>query len=129
MTAAQAEAVTVEVVPPAAVLHIHATIDATVAPSLRQVLADAIDRHAHVVVDLADVPTLDPKGLAVLVRGHRRARRRAGWVCLVAPSRFVLTVLHTMRVDGIFPIFDDCASALDWLSPQDAPALQVAQDG
>lgn len=129
MTAAQAESVTVESLPHAAVLHIHATIDATVAPGLRQFLADAIDRYAHVVVDLAEVPTLGPEGLAVLVRGHRRARRLNGWVCLAAPSRFVVTVLHTMHVDGVFPMFDDCASALDWLNPSDASTLQVAQDG
>jgi anti-sigma B factor antagonist len=129
MTAAQVEAVTVEALPEAAVLHIHADIDATVAPCLRQVLADAIDRYAHVVVDLADVPTLGPEGLAVLVRGHRRARRLNGWVCLAAPSRFVVTVLHTMRVDGVFPIFDDCASALDWLGAPAGSTLQVAQDG
>lgn len=115
MTAAQAEVVTVEALPHAAVLHIHADIDATVVPRLRQILADMVDRHAHVVIDLAEVPTLDPEGLAVLVRAHRRARRLNGWVCFAAPSRFVVTVLHTMHVDGIFPIFSDCASALDWL--------------
>ena len=121
MTATQAEVVTVESLPYAAVLHIHADIDATVAPALRHQLADAIDRYAHVVVDLAEVPTLGPEGLAVLVRGHRRARRLNGWVCLAAPSRFVVTVLHTMHVDGVFPMFDDCAEALDWLSSDTVP--------
>ena len=45
-------------------MHIHANIDADVAPCLRDILADTIDRHAHVVVDLAEVPTLGPEGLA-----------------------------------------------------------------
>jgi anti-sigma B factor antagonist len=36
-------------------------------------------------------------------------------VVLAGPSRFVITVLHTMHVDGLFPIFDDCPAALDWL--------------
>ncbi len=121
MTAAQAEVVTVEALPHAAVLHIHADIDATVAPRLRDTLADAIDRYAHVVVDLSEVPTLGPEGLAVLVRAHRRARRLNGWVCFAAPSRFVVTVLHTMHVDGIFPIFDDCAEALEWLTGPAVP--------
>jgi anti-anti-sigma factor len=120
MTAAMAEVVTVEALPEAAILHIHADIDATVAGGLRDVLAGAIDRYAHVVVDLAEVPTLGPEGLGVLVRAHRRARRLNGWVCFAAPSRFVLTVLHTMHVDGVFPIFDDCESALEWLG---SPAI------
>jgi anti-sigma B factor antagonist len=124
VTAAQAEVVTLEVRPEAAVLHIHADLDATVAPGLREILADMIDRHAHVVVDLSEVPKLGPEGLAVLVRAHRRARRLNGWICFAAPSRFVLTVLHTMHVDGIFPIFDDCAEALDWLPGPAVPQQQ-----
>ena len=121
MTPARTAAVSVEPLAHAAVVHIHGGIDATVAPCLRDVLADTIDRHARVVVDLAQVPTLGPEGLAVLVRAHRRARRRDGWVCFAAPSRFVVTVLHTMHVDGVFPIFDDCAAALQWLLAPAAP--------
>jgi len=121
MTAARTEMVTVETLPQAAVLHIHADIDAAVAPCLRDILADTIDRHAHVVVDLTEVPTLGPEGLAVLVRAHRRARRLNGWVCFAAPSRFVVTVLHTMHVDGVFPIFADCAEALEWLGTPAVP--------
>jgi anti-anti-sigma factor len=101
--------------PNAAVVHVRADIDAQVAGSLRQTLAEAVDRYGHVVLDLSDVATLDPAGLAALVRAHQRARRRDALVCFAGPSRFVLTVLHTMHVDGLFPIFDDCGSALEWL--------------
>lgn len=99
----------------AVVVRVRAGIDATVAPTLREGLTEAVDRHPHVVVDLSAVPTLDDVGLGLLVRAHRRARRRAGVVVLAGPSRFVITVLHTMHVDGLFPIFDDCPAALDWL--------------
>ncbi|BCJ48657.1 anti-sigma-B factor antagonist [Actinoplanes sp. NBRC 14428] len=101
--------------PGATVVHVRACLDAAVAPDLREALAAAVRRHPHVVIDLAGVHTLDDTGLGVLVRAHRTARRDGGVVCLVAPSRFVLTVLHTMHVDGLFPVFDDCAEALDWL--------------
>jgi len=101
--------------PHAAVVHVRADIDARVAGALRQILCDAVDRYGHVVLDLTDVATLDPAGLAALVRAHRWARRRDAVVCLAGPSRFVVTVLHTMRVDGLFPIFDDRRSALAWL--------------
>ena len=36
-------------------------------------------------------------------------------MCLAGPSRVVITVLHTMHVDGLFPLFDDSAGALEWL--------------
>ncbi|WP_229716128.1 STAS domain-containing protein [Mangrovihabitans endophyticus] len=101
--------------PDAAVVHVRTDIDAGVAAVLRDTLTDAVDRRGHVVLDMAGVDTLAPDGLATLVRAHRRARQRGAWVCLSGPSRFVLTVLHTMKVDGVFPVFDDCAAALDWL--------------
>ena len=101
--------------PDAAVVHVRAGIDAAVAPSLRETLTEAVDRHPYVIVDLSAVPTLDDVGLGLLVRAHRRARRREGLVLLAGPSRFVITVLHTMHVDGIFPTFDDCESAVEWL--------------
>jgi anti-anti-sigma factor len=113
--AGRADVIDVEERREAAVLHVHADIDATVAPQLRRYLAAAVDRHVNVVVDLADAGTVDPTGLALLVRAHCRARRRAGTICFAAPSRFVVTALHTMRVDTVFPLFDDCASALAWL--------------
>jgi anti-anti-sigma regulatory factor len=93
----------------AAVVRVHAGSD------LRPLLNAAVDSHPYVVVDLAAVPMLDDAMLGQLVRAHRNARRRGGLVCLAGPSRVVITVLHTMHVDGLFPMFDDCDAALDWL--------------
>jgi anti-anti-sigma factor len=101
--------------PDAVVVHVHAGLDAAVASTLRETLTDAVDRHPAVIVDLSAVPTLDDVGLGLLVRAHRRARRRNGIVVLAGPSRFVITVLHTMHVDVLFPMFDDCDTAEDWL--------------
>jgi anti-anti-sigma factor len=110
----------------AAVVRVRADLDNAVSEHLRRVLAEVIDRRAHVVVDLAAAPTVDPAGLAVLVRAHRKARRNDCVLCLVAPSRFVRTVLHTMHIDGVFPQFSDCASALAWLR-QGSPALSTGR--
>ena len=98
--------------PGVAVVH----VSSAVTPELRETLFDAVDQHRHVVVDLGAVSTLDDVGLGLLVRAHQRARRRDGIVCFAGPSRFVITVLHTMHVDGLFPIFDDCDAALAWLT-------------
>jgi anti-sigma B factor antagonist len=110
-----------------AVVRVGCAIDVAVAADLRVALAWALEHHRDVVVDLADTPTLDPAGLSVLIRAHRRARHNGGRLCLVAPSRFVLTALHTMHVDHVFPIFEDCPAALGWLR-QDVRAGAAVED-
>lgn len=59
------------------------------------------------LVDLTGLEVIDSVGLGLLVRAHQEARRDGRRLCLVAPSRFVLTVLHTMRLDGVFSVVDD----------------------
>jgi anti-sigma B factor antagonist len=103
-----------------ALIRVHGDLDLAMAADLRDALGWAVDGHRGVVVDLADVPRLDSAGLGVLIRAHGRARHSGGVLCLVAPSRFVLTVLHTMHVDGVFPIFDDCRTAFDWADSDEA---------
>lgn len=98
--------------PAAAVVRVGGRIDTA---RLRAVLVYAVERHPCVVVDLAALNTLDDTSLGLLVRAHRSARRQGGVVCLAGVSRVALTVLHTMRVDGLFPLFDDTAAALEHL--------------
>lgn len=101
--------------PAAAIVSVHADIRTDVVQPLRKALAAAVNRRGHVVLDLTDASTMDPAGLGLLVRAHRRARRQGALICLVAPSRFIVTVLHTMRLDGVFPVFEDCTTAQEWL--------------
>jgi len=109
-----------------ALVRVHGNLDATTAPDLRDALSWAVDQHNGIVVDLAATPRVDPAGLGVLIRAHGRAKHRGSKICLVAPSRFVLTVLHTMHVDGVFPIFDDAVTALRWLHAETAAATTAA---
>jgi anti-sigma B factor antagonist len=109
-----------------ALLRVHGNLDATMAPDLRDALCWAVDRHPAVVVDLSGSPRVDPPGLGVLIRAHGRAKHRDGIICLVAPSRFVLTVLHTMHIDGVFPIFDDCVTALRWVQAEASATASAA---
>ncbi|MFC0003530.1 STAS domain-containing protein [Micromonospora siamensis] len=81
------------------------------ADGVRRALARTVDLGDRLLVDLSDVEVIDPAGLGLLVRAHQDARARSAALCLVAPSRFVLTVLHTMRLDGVFPIFPSRAAA------------------
>jgi anti-anti-sigma factor len=73
---------------------------------VRRALAEAVVLDDRELVDLTEVEVIDPPGLGLLVRAHRDARQHGRRLCLVAPSRFVLTVLHTMRLDPVFPVFD-----------------------
>lgn len=91
-------------------------LDLDTGDTLRAALHHAAEMGRHVVVDLGGVHVIDSTGLGLLVRAHQDARERGVSLCLAAPSRFVRTVLHTMRLDGIFPIFDSRAAALAHLA-------------
>lgn len=71
---------------------------------------------------LANVRTIDPAGLAALVRGHCDAKQRRRALCLAAPSRFVLTALRTMRLHAVLPLFTDRRMALLWLAAEHTAA-------
>jgi anti-sigma B factor antagonist len=98
-------------------------VEADLTTALRDVLALA-GTTRHLVLDLAGVPDLDPEGLGLLVRARQQLRQDGGgWLCLAAPSRFVLTVLHIMRLETAFPVFADRFAAVTWLrSGTDVPA-------
>ncbi|MDG4811096.1 STAS domain-containing protein [Micromonospora sp. WMMD1120] len=100
-------------------------IDLDTGDTLRAALRHAADMGGHVVVDLARVHVIDSTGLGLLVRAHRDARERGVTLSLAAPSRFIRTVLHTMRLEAAFPIFDSRDDALVQLSrrtPADSAA-------
>lgn len=79
----------------------------TTADPLRTALSKAAEHQGRVVVDLSAVEQIDSTGLGLLVRARQEARQRGAELCLHAPSRFVLTVLHTMRLDTAFPVVPD----------------------
>ncbi|SCL13524.1 anti-anti-sigma factor [Micromonospora nigra] len=85
--------------------------------ALRAALDDVVEVAGTIVVDLSQVQVIDPVGLGMLVRAHRDARERGAGLCLAAPSRFVRTVLHTMKLDGVFPTYDSLDEALADLGP------------
>jgi anti-anti-sigma factor len=86
-------------------------IDADFAETLRDALTAAVSARRHVVLDLHAVHLIDSAGLGLLVRARQDAKHRDRSLCLVAPSRYVLTVLHTMRLDTVFPTYPDEATA------------------
>jgi anti-anti-sigma factor len=89
--------------------HLAAEVDP--AEPVRRALSESLVVGSQVLVDLSEVTTIDSVGLGLLVRAHQEARREQRTLCLVAPSRFVLTVLHTMRLEQAFPVFPTRAAA------------------
>lgn len=81
------------------------------AEPVRRALREAVTVGPEMLVDLGDVATIDSTGLGLLVRAHQDARQEGRTLCLVAPSRFVRTVLHTMRLEQVFPVFPTRAAA------------------
>ena len=94
-------------------LSIHGTdaLDTLVAGTVKAEALALIGRDADVVVDLSGISFLDSTGVGVLVslfkaaRKHGRDARFAG----VAPG--VRSVLEIIKLDRIFEVYPDAASA------------------
>jgi anti-sigma B factor antagonist len=87
-------------------------LDADAVELLRESLAEAVRDHRHVIVDLHAAPTIDSAGLSMLVRAYNEAKSHGGTLSLAAPSRYVVTVLHTMKLHQVFPLYEDVGAAL-----------------
>lgn len=117
-TGTSAWRVDVEEFPETVVLTPSGDIDVLVVDVMREALTTALAGRRDVVLDLSRVGMLDSTGLGLLVRAHREARQQGRSLCLVAPSRFVLTVLHTMRLESVFLVFDHRPQALACLAAE-----------
>lgn len=85
---------------------------------LREALEEAVRRsggpaHHPIVVDLSGVTYLDSVGVSVLVGSTLRARERGGEVHVVARDGPCRRVLRTLKLDRVFRIHTDVASALE----------------
>ncbi|MEU4420259.1 STAS domain-containing protein [Actinoplanes sp. NPDC024001] len=104
--------VVLTVTAPAAVLRVFGDVDLDVVGELRAALDEAVRRRPYVIVDLNAAGTIDSLCLGALVWGRSRARRAGGDLLLVAPSRFVQTVLRGMRLDTAFRVFATVPQAI-----------------
>ncbi|MDM4719064.1 STAS domain-containing protein [Micromonospora sp. WMMA1363] len=88
-------------------------IDVDGEDTLRTALRHAADMGGSVVVDVTHVRLIDSTGLGLLVRAHRDAVARGAAVSLAAPSPFLRTVLRTLRLEGVLPVFDSRDEAVE----------------
>jgi anti-sigma B factor antagonist len=66
----------------------------------------------YVIVDLRNVGHADSGGVRALVRGHLAVSQKGGRVSLVNVSATVGRVLHILRLDSVFPIYESIDAAL-----------------
>jgi anti-sigma B factor antagonist len=76
--------------------------------SVEELLASGENR---LVMDLAEMPTVDSSGIGLLTRFLTSAKQQGGSVKLVNPSKFVLQTLKLVGLLNLFEVFPDTPSA------------------
>jgi len=100
-----------------AILTLSGQLNAVTAPDLKaQLKRLAKGGHIQLVVDLTDVPFIGSSGLAALVSAFKTVREAGGAMKLAGLSEQTRTVFTLTRLDRVFEIYPDAASALDTLS-------------
>jgi anti-sigma B factor antagonist len=96
----------------AAVLSVGGDVDNDTAPQLREAIAAAFGEGVQrVVVDLSETDFLDSSGLGALV-GASKEHSDESALRLVCPRPQLRKLFEISRLNEIFEIFDDVASAL-----------------
>jgi anti-sigma B factor antagonist len=87
-------------------------IDMEEAPKVRRVLLDSMKQKRDIMVDLSQVTYIDSSGIANLIEGLQAARKQKNDLALVSVSQRARRVLELARLDKVFTIHADLATAL-----------------
>ncbi len=93
------------------VIRLSGNVDLEHSPDIRKMLLEAVAEKVNVFVDLSEVTYIDSSGIACLVEALQTARNHGANLGLVAVSRQAMRVLELARLDMVFSIHDDLASA------------------
>lgn len=94
------------------VIALDGEIDLETAPAVRKALLDHLKKDKNLLIDLAAVSYIDSSGIASLVEGLQMARKHGRDLALVAVSQRAHRVLELARLDKVFTLHADLASAL-----------------
>ncbi len=95
------------------VLPLEGEIDLHVSPRISASLGALIDdKPKQVVVDLTKVSYIDSSGLAVLIEGMQNVEAYGGKFALAGLQSNVRPIFEIARLDQVFRIFPDTATAL-----------------
>lgn len=95
------------------ILPLEGEIDLHVSPQIGASLAKLIEKKpAQLVVDLSQVSYIDSSGLAVLIEAMQNVSSYGGEFALCGLQEGVRPIFEIARLDQVFRIFPDTASAL-----------------
>jgi anti-sigma B factor antagonist len=94
------------------ILALEGEIDLEQAGAVRRALLDTLKKGRTVLVDLSLVTYIDSSGIASLVEGLQMARKQGHDLALVSVSQRAHRVLELARLDKVFTLHADIASAL-----------------
>ena len=95
------------------VVAIVGSADVGASAALREALLGAIEGGAKwLVCDLGRTDFICSDTLGVMIMAYLKARTRGRAVCLAAPQDHVRDVLRTTRLDHLFDVFADVATAV-----------------
>lgn len=94
------------------VVRLSGNVDLEHSPGIRKTLLEAVAERVNIFVDLSEVTYIDSSGIACLVEALQTARNHGANLGLVAVSRQAMRVLELARLDMVFSIHDDLASAI-----------------
>ena len=87
-------------------------VDMEEAPKVRRVLLNSTKQKHDILVDLSQVTYIDSSGIASLIEGLQTARKQKNDLALVSVSQRARRVLELARLDKVFTIHADLATAL-----------------
>ena len=95
------------------VLPLEGEIDLHVSPSVTALLNAMIDKKPErLVVDLSRVTYIDSAGLAALIAAMQTVESYGGKFLLAGLQRTIWDIFENLRLDQVFRVFPDVATAL-----------------
>lgn len=99
--------------PEPTIITLEGEIDLHESPNVREMLRPLIDRKvSRIYMDMSEVGYIDSSGLAVLIDAMQRIANYGGKFGLIALRPAVRTVLEIARLDQVFRVYPDRASAV-----------------
>jgi anti-sigma B factor antagonist len=95
------------------IVSIQGSADVSASAALRNALIGALDAGAtRIVCDLAKTDFICSDALGVLITAYLKAHGRGGFVRLANPQKRLRELLETTRLDHLFDVHPDVASAV-----------------
>ena len=99
--------------PEPSIISLEGEIDLHESPNVRESLKPLIEKKApRIYVDMTEVTYIDSSGLAVLIDAMQRIANYGGKFGLIAIRPAVRTVLEIARLDQVFRVYADRATAV-----------------